>query len=516
MSSIKKLAEQTIWYGVSSIAARFLFYLLTPYLTSKLSVTGYGDMSILYAAIPFLNVIFTYGIETAYFRFASKDDYKKDIYSTATISVLCSTFLLTSVLILSKSSLAHLLRLDNHPEFITYSALIIACDTLATLPLAKLRLSQRPRKYAIIMISKIALQIGVIYFFLSVCPKLTQSNPNGFIATFYRPGYGVGYIIIANLCAAFFALILLYKELLAFEFKFNKKVWATMMVYSLPLLIAGFGGMINETFDRLMLSWLAPVTDINAAKGQVAIYSACYKLSILITLFIQAFRMGAEPFFFKQAEGQNPQRVYARVMKFFVITITTMFLAVVLYIDIWKYFLSTDPVKLKVYWTGLKVVPILLLANMFLGIYYNLSIWYKLTHKTISGAYITLIGAAITLAINFFFIPLFGYMACAWATFFCYGSMMVISYLWGQKAYHIPYAWKKLCAYIVIVVLLFFIHNAIMYFFEGTIVNLTTATLLLLLYLWFLMTVERSELQKMPFLSKFLPAKKVVKAGIKP
>ncbi|MEO8412575.1 MAG: oligosaccharide flippase family protein [Ginsengibacter sp.] len=514
MSSIKKLAGQTIWYGVSSIAARFLFYLLTPYLTLKLTVTGYGDMSILYAAIPFLNVIFTYGIETAYFRFASKDEYKKDIYSTATISVLCSTFLLTSILILSRSSFAHLLRLDNHPEFITFSALIIAFDTLATLPLAKLRLSQRPRKYAMIMVSKIILQICVIYFFLSVCPGLAKENPYGFIATFYKPDYGVGYIIIANVCAAFFALVLLYKELFAFEFKFNKKVWATMIVYSLPLLIAGFGGMINETFDRIMLSWLAPVSNIKAAKELVGIYSACYKLSILITLFIQAFRMGAEPFFFKQAEGQNPQKVYARVMKFFVITITVMFLVVALYIDIWKYFLSTDPAKLKIYWTGLRVVPILLLANMFLGIYYNLSIWYKLTHKTIAGAYITLIGAALTLVINFIFIPYFGYMACAWATFFCYGSMMIISFIWGQKEYRVPYAWRKLCAYIIIVVLLFFIHSAIIYFFKGIIVNFVTASLLLLAYMWFLMTVERKELQRIPLLRRFFPTDKIIKTGI--
>ncbi len=217
--------------------------------------------------------------------------------------------------------------------------------------------------------------------------------------------------------------------------------------------------MINEVFDRIMLSWLAPVSDITAAKDQVGIYSACYKLSILITLFIQAFRMGAEPFFFKQAEGKNPQKVYARVMKFFVITITVMFLFVSLYLDIWKYFLSTDPEKLKIYWTGLKVVPILLLANMFLGIYYNLSIWYKLTHKTIAGAYITIIGAVITLLINYFFIPYFGYMACAWATFICYGSMMVISFIWGQKDYRIPYAWRKLVAYIIIVVFLFFVHQ---------------------------------------------------------
>ena len=503
MSSIKKLAGQTVWYGLSSIAARFLFYLLTPYFTNKLSVAGYGDMSILYAAIPFLNVIFTYGIETAFFRFATKDEYKKDIYSTATISILCSTFLLTSILIFFRSSIAHLLRLDNHPEFITYSAIIIALDTLSTLPFAKLRLDQRPRKYALIRLSTIILQIVIIYFLVSVCPRIAVKNPYGFIATFYKPNYGVGYIIIANLCASLFALVLLHKEFFSFEFKFNRKVWIVMIIYSMPLIIAGFGGMINETFDRIMLSWLAPVSNVEAAKDQVAIYSACYKLSILITLFIQAFRMGAEPFFFKQAEGANPQKVYARVMKFFVITITIMFLVVAMYIDLWKYFLSTDPAKLKIYWTGLKVVPILLLANMFLGIYYNLSIWYKLTHKTIAGAYITLIGAASTLVINFIFIPYFGYMACAWATFFCYGSMMVISFLWGQKDYRIPYAWKKLSAYIIIVVLLYFLHEAIIYFVNGTAVNFISASLLLIIYVWFILFIEKKEFQRLPVIGKY-------------
>ncbi len=500
-----------MWYGVSSIVARFLFYLLTPYFTSKLSVAGYGDMSIMYAAIPFLNVVFTYGIETAYFRFATKEGYKKDIYSTAMISILCSTVLLTTILILSRSSLAHLLRLDNNPEFITLSALIIAFRYAGyACPLPKLRLDQRPRKYAMIMISKIMLQIAIVYFFMSVCPRLASENPSGFIATFYKPEYGVGYIIIANLCAAFFALVLLHKEFFSFELKFNKAVWTSMMIYSMPLIVAGFGGMINETFDRIMLSWLAPVNDITAAKDQVAIYSACYKLSILITLFIQAFRMGAEPFFFKQAEGQNPQKVYARVMKFFVITISTMFLVVALYIDIWKYFLSTDPEKLKIYWTGLKVVPILLLANMFLGIYYNLSIWYKLTHKTIAGAYITLIGAALTVVINYIFIPYFGYMACAWATFLCYGSMMVISFIWGQKDYKIPYAWKKLSAYIIIAVIIYFIHEGVTHFIPGNFVNFFSATLLLAVYTWFVLQVEWKEFQRMPVIGKYFKERNLI------
>jgi O-antigen/teichoic acid export membrane protein len=271
------------------------------------------------------------------------------------------------------------------------------------------------------------------------------------------------------------------------------------MIYSLPLIIAGFGGMINETFDRIMLGWWAPVNSITAAKDEVAIYSGCYKLAILISLFIQAFRMGAEPFFFKQSEGENPQRMYARVMKFFVITVTVMFLVVALYLDIWKYFLSKEA-----YWTGLKVVPILLLANIFLGIYYNLSIWYKLTHKTISGAYITIIGALITLVINYVFIPYYSYMACAWATFFCYGSMMVISFVWGQKAYRIPYAWKKLCAYIIIVVLLFFVHRSVLYFFsDQPVINFSAATFLLLVYVWFIVTIEKKEFKKLPVIGRF-------------
>lgn len=503
MSNIKNLAGQTVWYGASSIAARFLNYLLTPYLTAKLSGPGYGEMSLVYAAIPFLNVIFTYGIETAYFRFSRDEKMKADLYSTASISIFASTFLLTAILLFANSNVAHLLKLDNHPEFITYSAIIIALDTLSTLPFAKLRQQGRPRKFAMVRIFSILLTIGLTYFFISVCPKLLAKNPGSFITLFYKKDYGVGYVILANLIASAFTLVLLYKELFSFKWTFNSATWKKMMIYSLPLIIAGFGGMINETFDRIMLNWWAPVNSITEAKNEVGIYSACYKLSILITLFIQAFRMGAEPFFFKHADGNNPQRTYARVMKFFVITITLMFLVVALYLDIWKYFIRNEE-----FWKGLKVVPILLLANMFLGIYYNLSIWYKLTNKTLYGAWITVIGAGITLLINYLFIPHFSYMACAWATFACYGSMMLISYIWGQKHYRIPYAWKKLVAYIVIVVLLFFIHKGITTWNHNTYVNFISASVLLLLYCWFIATIEKKELPKLPFIGKYFAVAK--------
>lgn len=493
-----------MWYGVSSIVARFLFYLLTPYFIVELPVEGYGDFSLIYAAIPFLNVIFTYGLETAYFRFATQEKYKKDIYNTAIISIIFTTLLFTVSLILARHQIAHLLRLDKHPEFITIAALIIAFDTLSALPFAKLRLDERPRKYALVRVLAILFQIVVTYFLLSVAPQWAGENPDGFFATFYDPTYKVGYVIIANLMASIFAWALLYKEFNAFRWQFNFPVWKTMMIYSLPLIIAGLGGMVNETFDRIMLNWWAPVSSLGDAKSQVAIYSACYKLSILITLFIQAFRMAAEPFFFNQSQGQDPQKVYARVMKFFVITVSVMFLVVAMYLDIWKYFLGWDPAKRKIYEQGFKVVPILLLANMFLGIYYNLSIWYKLTNQTMIGAWITVIGAVITLAINYYFIPRYSFVACAWATFLCYGSMMVISYIWGQKEYPVPYAWKKLLAYIVIAVIIFWIHKLLNFWTDNFLYGFITASVLLLLFVWFLVRVERKEFAKLPVVGKYL------------
>jgi O-antigen/teichoic acid export membrane protein len=496
--SIKKLASQTVWYGVSSIAARFLNYLLTPYLTGKLFSDEYGQMSTVYAAIPFLNVIFTYGMETAYFRFVQKDQNRNDIYSTSMISMISSTIFLTTILLLLRSGFTDLLKLQAHPEFITYSIIIIALDTLTTLPFAKLRQDGRPRKFAVTRILSIMLTIALTYFFISVLPHIIERNPDSFLKIIYIKDYGVGYIIIANLIASFVTLILLSKEFFAFTLKFNTVLWRRMIIYALPLILAGFAGMINETFDRIMLLWWGPSANIHDAETQVGIYSACYKLSLLITLFIQAFRMGAEPFFFKQAEQENPQRVYARVMKFFVITITVMFLVVALYLDIWKHFIRNRSM-----WVGLKVVPILLLANMFLGIYYNLAIWYKLTHKTIAGAYITLIGAGITLIINYFFIPGYSYMACAWATFACYGSMMAVSFIWGQKEYRIPYAWKKLTAYIIIVVLFFFLHQALIHIWPSYRLNLSVATLLLIIYVVFVANVERKEFQRLPVVGRF-------------
>ena len=242
-----------------------------------------------------------------------------------------------------------------------------------------------------------------------------------------------------------------------------------------------------------MLGWF------NIPKFDIGTYGACYKLSILITVFIQAFRLGAEPFFFKQASGENPQRIYARVMKFFVIVLCTMFLFVALYIDIWKHFIQNPAM-----WVGLKIVPVLLLANMFLGIYYNLAVWYKVTNNTKSGAWITFGGALITISINYIFIPRYNYVASAWATFLCYFSMMVTCFIWGQKVYPVPYAWKKLIAYIMIVVLLFFLHKWLTYLWTNNTFNFALASAILLGFVFFIFKVEKKEFQKMPVIGRYI------------
>ena len=500
MSSIKKLAVQTVWYGASSIFSRFLSYLLTPYLTLKFAGTPqYGEMTLVYSLIPFLNTLVLFGFETAYFRYIQKKEFEPDIFNTLTSTLIISTTIITCLTVVFNRSIASLIGIEKHPEYITISAFIIAADALSALPFARLRHEGRPKKFAFIRVASILLNIGVTYFFLSICPRLQKSHPDSVFLIIYSAGFGVGYVLLANLAASVFQLAVLFRELSQFRWKINRELWKQVVVYSLPLTIAGFAGMVNETFDRILLAKRTVLTG-DAATYEVGIYGACYKLSILITLFVQGFRMGAEPFFFRESTQENAPRTYARVMKFFVITICLMFLLVALYLDIWKSLFIRD----KKMWEGLKVVPILLFANMFLGIYYNLSIWYRLSHKTTPGAYITLIGAGITLLINYIFIPGFSYMACAWATFLCYGSMMVISYIWGQKEYRIPYAWKKLITYMAIVAILYFIHQFLTGIWRSYIFNLGLATFLTLSYTLFILKVDRKEFAKLPYIGRWI------------
>lgn len=496
--SVKKLAGQTIWYGVSSIAAKSINYALTPYLTAVFSPADYGRMSAAYAIVPLMNVLFTYGMETAYFRFIQRKDRADAVNNTTAVSMLISTIVLSAILWYNQTILTEATTLQSFPVLIQLSIVIIGLDTLTAIPLARLRNEGRPMYYAFVRLSSIIVNVAVTIFLISYCKAYLEENPNSFLRLIWRPDVNpVTYVLIANVVQSAFALLLLSKWIFPKKWSFDFPLWKEMMVYALPMLIAGLGGMVNETFDRLMLGWWLPDTN-GYADQQRGIYSACYKLAILISLFVQAFRMGAEPFFFKQAEGEAPQRIYARVMKFFVITLCLMFLVVILFLPIWKHFIHRE------YWVGLKVVPILLLANMCLGIYYNLSVWYKVTNQTIAGVWITLAGAIITVAVNWLFIPRFGYMACAWATLLCYASMMIISYRWGQKKYHVPYPTKKLLAYIAIVIILFFIHKGISSVLDNDLISITIGAILLALYMFFILRVERKEFQKLPVVGKYL------------
>jgi O-antigen/teichoic acid export membrane protein len=500
LSSIKKLAGQTVWYGASTIFSRLLNVLLTPYLTHQfIGTPQFGEMSLVYSMIPFLYTLTMFGFETAYFRYIQKKEHEKDVYNTILTSLIISTAIITTITIFFRQGIATFIGIAQNPEYVTISAFIIAIDTISTIPFAKLRHEGRPKKYAFIRVTGILLNITVTYFFLSVFPALYKKHPDSILLFFYSAGFGVGYVLIGNLVQSIFQLIVLSKELLLFRWELNKKLWKEIVIYSLPLTIAGFGGIVNETFDRVMLKKWLPLSS-DAATFQVGVYSACYKLSILISLFIQAFRMGAEPFFFKQSVQEDAPKVYARVMKFFVIVVCVMFLVAALYINIWKIIIIRDPKM----WDGLKVVPILLFANIFLGIYYNLSIWYRLSQKTSAGAYITLTGAVITLGVNYIFIRHFGYMASAWATFLCYGSMMVISYFWGQKVYRIPYATKKLVAYIVIVALIYFIHHFFTQVWKNNLFSLALATIFTGAYILFVIRIEKKEFLRLPYIGKWV------------
>ncbi len=341
------------------------------------------------------------------------------------------------------------------------------------------------------------INILLVVFFYAMLPGIAARSPGSMFAAWYDPALGTGYVILANLAASAIKLLLLTPQVLRIRFEWDNRLWKEMLIYSIPLVIVGFGGVINETFDRIMLGWWSSAPTETARKTEVGIYSACYKLSLLITLFVQAFRLGAEPFFFQQAKGQEAPKVYARVMKFFVITICTMFLFVMFYIDWWKYFITNHTM-----WVGLKVVPVLLIANMCIGVYYNLAIWYKVANRTRAGATITIIGALITLIVNYFFIPQYSYMACAWATFFCYASMMVISFIWGQRAYPIPYELSRMSRYFGLMLLLYFINLGADKVITGTGKHIIIGTVFFAAYVLFIYRQEKQELRRLPLIGK--------------
>jgi O-antigen/teichoic acid export membrane protein len=500
LSGIKKLAGETLWYGVPTIFTRFLSYGLS-LLAFRYGAKVTGNLTLIYAIIPFLNVLFTYGLETSFFRFANIKD-KAKVYNTLSISIIGTTVLFTLLLLSFSAPIIQFFDLKSHPEYVKWMIWILFFDTLAVLPFAKLRNDNRPKKFAFIKIVNIVVNVSVVLFFVVFLENIYAKNPNHFLMKYYDPNLKVGYFILANLVASIVTLLLLYKELFLIRFSFDKELWREIMNYSYPLIIVGFGGMINEMLSRVIFKRITPL-DAAEAERQLGIFGANFKLAVLITIFIQVFKMAAEPFFFKKANDTDAKKTYARVMKFFVIACCFMFLFVSLFLRLWQNLIAY---KHPEYAEGINIVPLLALGYVFLGIYYNLSVWFKLTNKNKYGAYITLIGVAITVVLNYLLIPYFSYVGSAWVELICYGAMMVICFRLGQKHYKIPYAWKKLIAYIVICILIYLLHELINKFSPNTLVYYSSSFIFMAAFAWFIVQVERKELSKIPYLNKFIKA----------
>lgn len=507
MSSIKKLAGQTIWYGVPTIASRFLGYLMNmalPFFVTMPSKTA--DLVQVYTLIPFLNVLFSYGMETAYFRFSQTHDREK-LYSTLSISLFFSSILFCVILLLSQNWMASVTDLTNHSQYLLWMIAIIAVDNLNTLPFARLRQENRPKRYAAARVGGIVINLLVVIFFLGIAPGMVQKNPDGLLSLVYSKDFGLGYYLTGNLCGSLFTLILLSKEIKQVTFTFDSKLWKEVMRYSMPLIIVGLGGMINDVLSRLIYRHVVDLPR-QQADHELGIFANIFRIALLVTILIQAFRMAAEPFFFNQSKNENAQRTYARVMKFFVIACCFMFLLIALFLDIFKW-IFTEFANPR--WAeGLEIVPLLALGNIFLGIYYNLSVWYKLTNKNKYGAIITIVGAVITIVLNILLIPVLHYAGAAIATFTCYLFMMICSYKLGHKHYPVPYPVKKLLSYIVLVLLIYGLHLAMVKWINPALwFSIITGLLLFGFFTWFVARIEAKEMEKLPVIGKYFATKAV-------
>ena len=435
-SPISKLFGQTALYGLPSILGRLLNYLLVPLYTAVFAKPAdYGVLSDLYAYVAFLMILLPLGMETAYFRFIQEDKRPDHVFNNAFIPVVLVNSFVFLALYFSNPWIAKWMLYKEHTEFVIMIGSIVCIDAISALPLARLRAENKAKRFVTIQMSSISVNIILNLVFL-----LLFFNPT-------RPEEGILFVLIANLLASSLKVVLVYDLISKVRITPDWELIKKMLVYSFPLIIAGFAGIINETLDRVLLKQILYNPDIpnslEQATAQVGIYSACYKLAMLVTILLQAYRYAAEPFFFSQMNSQNKNVVFARVMNLFIAIVCLAFLFVSLNLSLFKFFIRKDA-----YYVGLKVVPILLFANVCLGIYYNQSVWYKLSNKTKFGAYISLIGASVTIIVNLLFIPMYGYMACAWATLLAYLTQMTLSYYWGQKYHPIPYNSRKFFLYI--------------------------------------------------------------------
>jgi len=485
LNPFKKLLSDTAIYGVSSIVGRFLNWWLVPYYSFMFLPEEYGVVTNMYAYVAFLLVLLTYGMETSYFRFASKSQQPEKVYSTSMISLFFTTFSFVLLAAVFRSELAGLIQYPNHPEYILWFAIILGIDAFTAIPFARLRLNNRPVKFAVIKLVNIGFNIGFNLFFISLCPRLISQNPESVVSLIYSPDIGVGYVFISNLLASLVTLILLLPEIFRISLSFDKKVLQQMLSYGFPILIVGLTGMVNQNIDKVLIPFLVPAEQ--DPMFQLGIYGANYKLAVLMNMFIQAFRYAFEPFFFAREGSKDDPKVYAAILKYFVVFGLLIFLGMTLFIDVIKVIVDSQ------YHQGLKVVPIILMANLFYGMYFTLSLWYKLTDKTRFGAYMALTGAAITLGLNILLLPLMGYMGSAIAVFVCFLVMLVISYLLGQKHYPIPYNTKRIVSYFIVALILFSVS-----FFTRNYIPILKYFLHCVFVILFLLTVfkfEKSELR---------------------
>ncbi len=426
-----------------TIVGRLLNYLLVPLYTSQFAKpSDYGVLSELYAWVAFLIVLLTFGMETAFFRFIHEKENKDEVFRNSFLTVLGINVVFLILLVALSGPIASAMMYPDHTEFVIILGLVVCIDACSAIPMAKLRAEQKAKRFSTIHFIAIAVNIGLNLFFM-----LVLFDPA-------RPMEGILFILVANLLSSGVKVIGTYKDFFAIRLTINKELIRHFVKYAFPLVIAGFAGIMNETLDRVIMKPLLVSNGytVDEALEMVGIYSACYKLAMIVTIFLQAYRYAAEPFFFAQSKEDNKNRIYVKIMNYFIAAVCVVFLLVALNIDIFKHFIRNED-----YWVGLGVVPILLLANVFLGIYFNQSIWYKLSGQTKFGAYIAIGGAILTVSINLAFIPLFGYWASAWATLIVYAAQMVASYLLGQKHYPIKYNLRKFMLYFGLALLIFFI-----------------------------------------------------------
>lgn len=491
---MKKLAKETAIYGISSILGKFLNWLLVPLYTFTLENSSeYGVVVNLYAWTALLLVIITYGMETGFFRFANKNkENANQIYGNTLIAVGFTSLVFALVTLVFSQPIATSLGYANHSEYIAMLGAVVAMDAFGAIPFAYLRFSSRPLRFAALKLTMIFVNIFFNVFFLVICPWLMNNAPST-VSWFYNPDYGVGYVFVANLIQTVVVTLALLPDILKAKFNFDFQLIKQMLRYSLPLLVLGVAGIMNQTLDKIIFPYL--IADPQLAKSELGIYGACFKISMVMMMFTQAFRYAYEPFVFAQHTDKNSKAAYADAMKYFIVFSYLIFLSMVFYLDLIKLLIDRD------YWEGLKVIPIVLFSYIFQGVFFNLSLWYKLQDKTMYGAGFSVLGLGITLGINIAFVPIFSYMASAWAAFVCYFAMMVVSYFVGQKHMPINYDLKKISLYTVLTLGLF-AFGSLINLPGGEAVNMAFKTLLLIVYVSILIRFD-FPLKQIPFFNKF-------------